>query len=183
VAAIAATLFLKFDQFTASWASEMTEYIWRIGPGQSILRTYTLEEELSSNLRVTRFFSRTIGLFSIFALFLGTSGIYAIVSAMQATRFRETGLRIALGETPLRVGIRLLGFGLRLVAAGAVVGLLLALPLFVSVRSLLFLDGATNVLSVFVLSGLILVLGGVLASIAPAYKAARTNPTAALRLE
>jgi predicted permease len=118
--------------------------------------------------------------FGITGLALAGIGTYALVSYTVEQSTHEIGIRMALGATALAVVRTFLGRGLRLGAIGAGLGMLAALGAGRFLRGVLFGVSPTDALSFA--AALAIVLGGVLvASLVPAWRAARTNPLAALR--
>jgi ABC-type lipoprotein release transport system permease subunit len=62
--------------------------------------------------------------FAAVSLFLSTVGIYGVLAFFVTQRFRETGIRIALGSTPFGIFALMLREGFLLVASGLMLGLL-----------------------------------------------------------
>jgi ABC-type antimicrobial peptide transport system permease subunit len=92
----------------------------------------------------------------------------------------EIGIRMALGASGLSIVRGFLARGLRLGAVGAALGIVAALGVSRVLGSVLFGVSATD--GVSFARALAIVLGGVaLATIVPAWRAARTNPLSALR--
>jgi ABC-type antimicrobial peptide transport system permease subunit len=90
------------------------------------------------------------------------------------------GIRMALGASGLSIVRGFLARGLRLGAVGAALGIVAALGVSRVLGSVLFGVSATD--GVSFARALAIVLGGVaLATIVPAWRAARTNPLSALR--
>jgi len=118
--------------------------------------------------------------FSAAALALATLGIYGVVAGSVAERTREMGLRTALGATRRKLLRLVVGQGMMLTAIGIGIGLLGAIAASRGLTSLLFgvdpLDAPTYVAVVV----LVLSMAAV-ASLLPASRAARSDPTAALR--
>ncbi|MBI3401008.1 MAG: FtsX-like permease family protein, partial [Acidobacteria bacterium] len=90
------------------------------------------------------------------------------------------GIRMALGADALSVVRSFLGRGLRLGAAGAALGIVVALGVSRLLASVLFGVSATDIVS-FTLAAAIVLGGVILATIVPAWRASRTNPLSALR--
>ncbi len=116
-------------------------------------------------------------------LLLAALGIYGVVGLMVATRIREIAVRIALGASRRRVVGMVLFDVMKLVAPGVVVGLLLAVA-FVKLNgedfgiSLSALEPLA-----YVVGAVIAVLMALLASFAPARRAASVHPMVAMRSE
>ena len=97
-------------------------------------------------------------------------------------RRRELGIRLALGASPATIGRMIVGEGLRVVAVGMVIGLLLAIGLAQASASLLF--GITaNDPATFLGVASVILLVTLLAAWAPAARAKRVDPAGTLRAE
>jgi predicted permease len=120
--------------------------------------------------------------FALAALLLAAVGIYGIVSQSVALRTQEIGIRMALGSAPAAALGLIFRDGMRLVAIGILVGLVAATGLTQLIRNLLFgvqpFDPPAFALAVGVLGSC-----AALACYAPAQKATRVDPLAALRQE
>jgi predicted permease len=111
---------------------------------------------------------------------LAAMGTYGLVSYTVKQRTHEIGIRMALGASGLSVVRGFLGRGLRLGAIGTVIGIVAALAVTRLLTSVLFGVSATDAISFA--RALALVLGVVIvATVVPAWRAARTNPLSALR--
>jgi len=113
---------------------------------------------------------------------LAATGVYGVVSRGVARRTQEIGVRMALGAAPRAVLGLVLGQGLRMALLGGLLGLAGALLLTRSLASLLYGVSSSDPLT---LTGSVVLLIGValLASWAPARRATRVDPLAALRNE
>jgi len=118
--------------------------------------------------------------FGVAGMALAAMGTYGLVSYTVEQSTREVGIRMALGASGLEVVRGFLRRGLRLGAIGAALGTVTALGLSRLLGSMLFGVSATDAASFA--RALAIVLGGVaVATIVPAWRAARTNPLIALR--
>jgi ABC-type antimicrobial peptide transport system permease subunit len=121
-------------------------------------------------------------LFSGLALLLGMLGVYGVTSHMVAQQTREIGVRIALGAAPAAIARMVVARALRPVAVGVVLGLGVAWAAGRLVVSLLF--GVTPADGLTLLVTCLLLLGaGLVASVWPTRLALRIQPIAALRDE
>ena len=113
---------------------------------------------------------------------LAALGIYGILAHAVARRTREIGIRLALGGRPGGVVRLVVASGMRLVAAGVIVGVGLALGVTPLLRS--FLVGVAPA-DPITLATVVLVFVTVasLACVLPARRAIRIDPTRTLRVE
>jgi putative ABC transport system permease protein len=118
--------------------------------------------------------------FAGLALVMAAVGMYGVVSYSVAQRTREAGLRIALGARVPDILLLVVGEGLRRTGLGVGVGLLAAVAANRTVEALLYRvparDAATYAAAVAVMLGVTF-----LASLIPAWRAARVDPLVALR--
>jgi len=112
------------------------------------------------------------------ALLLAALGIYGVVGLMVATRTREIAVRVTLGASRPRV-IRMILFDvIKLVAPGVGVGVLIT-------AALVRLEGGIALSNIeplaYIAGAAIAILTAVLASLAPARRAASVQPMVAMR--
>ena len=118
--------------------------------------------------------------FAALALALAAIGVYGVTSFQVSERTREIGVRMALGARGGDVLRMVLGGGMRLVALGVAIGLLLAYAAGRSLESLLYGVSGRDPLtlaSVPVLLGLVALVACLLA----ARRATTLDPLSALR--
>jgi predicted permease len=117
------------------------------------------------------------------ALLLSAIGLYAVVAFAVGQRFREIGIRTALGAESRQIVGLFVRRGLRLCVAGLVIGLMLGIG---GVRAISALEGREppgGTLSLAALVALFVIGVALVASWIPARRAARIDPLEALRVE
>jgi len=150
---------------------------------QPVYNVRTMQDLVSGSMARQRFPMILLVAFAGTALLLASIGIYGLISYSTAQRVPEIGIRMALGATGLDVMQMLMGHGLRLVLAGIAIGVAAALVLTRAVSSfsgLLYGVQATDPL-IFTAVSLLSITAALLACYIPARRAARLEPTVALR--
>ncbi|MFI5233420.1 MAG: ADOP family duplicated permease, partial [Gemmatimonadales bacterium] len=127
-----------------------------------------------------RLMAKLSSAFGVLALLLASIGLYGVMTYAITRRTREIGLRVALGARQADVIRAILFEALRLVAAGMVIGIPLALA---AVRLLASqLNGVATVDPPSIAAALVvLAASGVIASLLPALRASRVPPIVALQ--
>jgi putative ABC transport system permease protein len=123
-----------------------------------------------------------VGGFAALALLLASIGLYGVLSYTVARRSSEIGLRMALGAQRAAVVRAVVGDALRMVVLGLVLGLAAAVALTRVLGSFLFGVSPTDP-ATFAGVSAALVLVALVASYAPARRAADVDPASALRIE
>jgi predicted permease len=154
--------------------------IHTIDPQLPVYGIHTMQERLARSMGRQRFAMSMLGAFAGFALILAVVGIYGVVSYLVTQSTHDIGVRIALGAVPRNILGLVIGHGMKLAAAGVAGGLLGALALTRLMASLLFGVDSSDA-PTFAAVALLLALVALAASYIPAIRAARLDPTAALR--
>jgi ABC-type lipoprotein release transport system permease subunit len=81
---------------------------------------------INESIAQPRFRTWLLGGFSIFALTLARLGIYGVIAYLVTQRYKEIGIRIALGATRQNILQLILARTLKLTAAGILAGLIAA---------------------------------------------------------
>src|SRR5262249_31044652 len=102
-----------------------------------LLQSESLTTSIRESLWVQHLMGGLLGAFGILALLLSTMGVYGVISYSVNQRTREFGVRSALGATAGQIQTMLLAEGMRLIAAGVVGGLLIALGAAQTIRGML----------------------------------------------
>ena len=145
-----------------------------------IAQVRSLEEVASTPSTTRRMIARLLAAFAALGLFLGAVGIYGVVAYGVRRRTREMGIRAALGAVEGRLTTMVLGEGLRMSSFGIAIGVAAAAVVTRPMRALLFGVSAADPV---VYAAVAVTLAGVaiVASLAPARRAARIDPVVALR--
>jgi predicted permease len=128
----------------------------------------------------TQFSLMLIAVFAAMAALLVAVGLYGVLSTVVRQRTAEIGVRMALGASPARILRLVVGYGLRLSAAGIALGLIAALLLTRAMTAMLVGVRPTDP-ATFVAMGLVFFVIAALSAWLPARRAAALDPTAALR--
>ena len=156
--------------------------IWTIDNDLPLRNVEVATQMLSDAIARPRFNAIVMTAFALAGLLLATVGVYTVVSMAQQYRQHELGVRVALGATGRDTMRLMLGYGMKPVLVGAVLGLITAVGLSRFMSTLLFevtpVDPAT-----YVVVTLTLTLTALTASFLPARRAQRVDPVAVLRCQ
>ncbi len=163
-------------------AGPVRDVIRRLDPNLPVAGIRTMRDVVDTALATPRLTGVLLGAFAAIALALAVVGLYGALSYVVARRTHEIGIRLAMGAPRGQVLAMVLRQGLTLTAAGVCCGVVMAAGLSRLMRGLLYdvtpLDPLT-----FVAVSITLLAVAALASLLPAVRAVRVNPTLALRME
>jgi len=142
----------------------------------------TLDQRRAGSLAPRRVRMLLVVAFAALALLLGSIGIYGVMSYSVGRRTHEIGVRMALGAHQCQILGMVLRSGLGLIAAGVAIGLAASAGLTRLISSELWGVSATDPWT-FALVVTVLAASGFAACLLPAWRAARVDPTRALRYE
>jgi predicted permease len=174
------SLVVRTRSAPAGIAPAVRERIRAVDPIVPIAHVMTMQDLMGATTRRHRTVFVLLGAFAAIGTVLGMVGIYGVVAYGVRQRVREIGIRMALGARRGAVARLLVREGLGWAAAGIAVGVLAALALTRLMRGLVFGVSPTDP-ATFVVVSLLLAAVAVLASWLPARRAARIEPTDALR--
>jgi putative ABC transport system permease protein len=164
---------------TALLAS-MRREILSLEPNAIFLDSQTMAAQVAASLLPARLAAQTIGLVGLVATILAAIGLYGVIAYAVGRRTREIGIRMALGAAPRDVLRMVMGQGLGIAATGVAIGLALSWLAARAIASALYgvsaADPAAWLTAVAVLIG-----SAALANYLPARRAARVDPSTALR--
>ncbi len=129
-----------------------------------------------------RFRAVMVVTFAGLALLLAMVGVFGILAYSVQQRVRDFAVRRALGATTEDVLRMVMASAIRVIASGAVVGLVLSAMLSRLLTTMLFGVRPLDV-TTFVSVTIVLTLTAAIAVAGPAWRAARIDPAAALRTE
>jgi putative ABC transport system permease protein len=166
----------------SSMAATVRKTIASIDPTQPIVKIATMDQLIATSTAQRRLALVLFAAFAIAALLLAVAGVYGVLAGNVAERTREIGVRSALGATPRDIIGLVVGEGGRLAAIGIALGLAGSVAATRYLRSLLF-DIAPN--DPMTLGGVaaLLALVTLAACLIPATRAARVDPSRALKSE
>ena len=153
-----------------------------LDPAQPISRIETLEQQLGGLVAQRRFNMTLVGAFAVLALVLAVIGAYGVTAYLVSQRTKELGVRLALGAQPSRVARLVVADGMRVAAAGVLVGVVAALFTTQLAATLLYGVSPRDPLTIAGVAATLLVVAA-LANYLPARRAARVDPLVALRQE
>ncbi|HEX3867149.1 MAG TPA: FtsX-like permease family protein, partial [Gemmatimonadaceae bacterium] len=167
---------------TQTLAAALRRAVKDANPGNIAYTVMTGDAYLRDAMAPTTFAMALLAAFSAVALLLSAVGLYGVIAYTVTQRTREIGIRVALGAEPGRVAALVVGGGVKLAAAGAVLGTVAAAASTRVLGGLLFGvspgDPAT-----FGAIVLLIVTMSVVACYVPARRAIRVDPIDALRAE
>jgi len=175
-------LVLRADGDLRPLASALPGVVQSLDPDLAVADVRPLESYLGDSLARHRFSMTLVAGFAALALALTAVGLYGVIAYTVVQRTREFGIRLALGASPATVLRGVLRWGLQLVGAGMLLGVVGALAFTRALNALLYGVSATDPA---VFAGIVVLLAGVgiAASYAPAKRATRVDPMVALRSE
>ena len=153
-----------------------------IDPTLAVFGAEPLAESVSRTVGQRRFTMLLLSSFAILATVLATVGVHGVLSYTLARRSREMGVRMALGATRENVVHLVLKQGMKLTTLGLAAGVLAALAITRLLRSLLYGVSERDFTTLLAVVAIVFV-AALIASYIPARRAARLQPTEALRYE
>jgi predicted permease len=176
------TLVVRTGRDPASLAPAIESKVWGLDKSVAVSQVQTMQQVVEDATAQPRFYLLMLGTFAAIAMILAAVGIHGVMSYSVSRRTHEIGVRMALGATEGEVLKLVVSQGIVMALVGAAAGLMGALLLTHLMSSLLYgvrpFDPVTFAVVSVVLAGVAL-----LASYIPARRAAKIDPTVALRHE
>ena len=123
-----------------------------------------------------------VGGFAFLALLLSVVGLYGVIAYSVSQRTREIGVRISLGAQPGAIYKMILREAVWLAIVGIGAGLICAVGAAILMRKMLYGTRSWDVLTLVAVAA-VLGIAALVASYAPARRAASVDPVEALRME
>lgn len=153
-----------------------------LDPSLTIFGVQALPDLVDAQSANFRLLAVVGGAFGIVALVLAVAGLYGVQSYLVGQRFKEIGIRMAMGAQSRQVAAGILRYGATLAALGVALGLPIAFALGRTVEGMLFGVQARDPLT-FLAVAAVLLTTSMAASYVPARRAGRVEPMAVLRDE
>jgi putative ABC transport system permease protein len=151
-----------------------------VDPLQPEQSAFAVTELISASIAAVRFYATLLGVFALVAMALAAAGVYGVLSYLVSQRTQEIGVRLALGSGRGEVVGLVVGSGMLVAAGGIGLGLLVAAGTMRFLSGMLFGVEALDPLTLGAVSA-VLALSALVACLAPAWRASRLDPVAALR--
>jgi len=177
------SLMLRSTVEPTSLAPALRQVIAQLDPELPMLRVFSMDRVIDDQRNGNPLFARLLATFAILALILAAIGIYGLIAYSVSQRTQEIGIRLALGAKASDISRMILIEGLKVAAVGSAIGFVMALPLpkvFNSIFQGLVLFGAPAIYPIVLAMMLSVVF---CATLGPARRATRVDPTVALRNE
>jgi putative ABC transport system permease protein len=178
----AASLVVRVRSDPDTLAPPILQRIRTLEPGAAIGSVAPMDTLLARELSRPLTALTVTGVFALMAIVLAAVGVYGVLSYEVRQRRGELAVRSAVGATPADIFRSVMRRSLFVGAAGAAAGLVVAMSVMHTIRSLLFevqpVDPAAFMIGAGGLLGVVLI-----AACFPAQRAAATDPAAALRTE
>jgi predicted permease len=175
-------LTVRFSGSPRPIVNEVRQAVGEVDPRLPVSYVSTLSELVDQSVASQSLVAKLSTFFALLAAFLACIGIYGITSYAVTRRTKEIGVRMALGARSTDVLRMVVREVLKLVTVGIVIGVAAALAVDRWVASLLFELKPTDPVSILGATSLLLTVA-VFAGYLPSKRAAKVDPTVALRYE
>ena len=176
------TLVARCSGDPAAFAPQLRQALASVDPKVALFNVKTMQERMADGVARQRLAVWLFTFFGAAALLLAGVGVAAVVAFLVRSRWREIGVRLALGATHADVLRMLLGEGMRSVLGGLLLGLALAAALSRVMASLVFETSVSDPVTFVGVAAFILFVS-LVAGYLPARIALRVDPSHVLRSE
>ena len=175
-------LFVRTDGAPESIVPQIRTEVQALDPNLPLIDVKMMATRFGDATWRQRSSAWLLGIFSLLALALLATGIYAVMSQGVEQRRREIGVRLALGAARRDILRLIIGRVTAMAIAGIALGVLIAVPAMQLLRALLY-QVTPGDPSVFVLLAGVVLAVTLLAGYLPARRATRVDPLVTLRAE
>ena len=172
----------RTSQRPEAFAETLRNLVRAAHPALAVDNIRSMDTRIADSLITRRSPALLAGIFAGVALLLAAIGTYGVLSYAVAQRTREIGIRMALGAQRGQIGAQFLSLGLRLLAAGTILGLIGAWMAGRAMQSVLF-DVPTLHVATLLGTALVMTAVSLAACLVPARRATKVDPIQALRTE
>jgi predicted permease len=177
-----ATVLARTHGDAAALLRDMRRELLSLEPNLVFVENQTMAAEVDATLFPVRASAWLVASVGLIAMALAAIGLYGVIAYSVARRTREIGIRMALGARPGAVIRLVMQQGVHVAIAGLVGGCLLAVLGARAVAGALYGVGAADPVSWLGAAAVLLAVSA-LANFIPAWRAARVDPSIALRTE
>jgi ABC-type antimicrobial peptide transport system permease subunit len=175
-------VYVRSAQAPAAALAGAREVVRQLDPNLPIATPRTLQDQVERSLSRERLMATMSAAFGGLATLLAVVGLYGVMAHAVSRRTREIGVRLALGAAGRQIRWMVMRETLALAAAGVAVALPMAWWLSRLVESQLYGVSAGDPLTAAA-AVVLLAAVSLLAGLVPSTRAARVQPTTALRYE
>jgi putative ABC transport system permease protein len=176
----ARTLHVRSEGPAAALAPAIRDLVAQLDARVPILELGTLDQTIRAEMLQQRMLARGAALLGIVALLLASGGLYGVTSYSVAMRGREIAVRMALGARADVVIAMVLRRALAVATIGSVLGGVVAIAAGLVIQAEVFGVAGVDVATLGG-SAVLLAAAMLLASLLPAWRAARVDPNVVLR--
>jgi predicted permease len=175
-------LFVRTDGAPESIVPQIRTEVQALDPNLPLIDVKMMATRFGEATWRQRSSAWLLGIFSLLALTLAATGIYAVMAQGVEQRRREIGVRLALGAARRDILRLIIGRVTTMAIAGIALGILIAVPAMQLLRALLYQVTPGDPF-VFVLLAAVVLGVTLLAGYIPARRATRVDPLLTLRAE
>ena len=172
----------RTTQRPEAFAETLRKLVRTTDPELAIDDVRSMDTRIDDSLIARRSPALLAGIFAGVALLLAAIGTYGVLSYAVAQRRREIGIRMALGAQREQIGAQFLSLGVRLLAAGTILGVIGAWLAGRAMQSVLF-DVPALPIATLLGTALVMSVVSLVACLIPARRATKVDPMIALRSE
>jgi putative ABC transport system permease protein len=175
-----AFLVLKGTSNVNSLMNSVRSAILAVDKDQPIVNVKTMEQILADSVAKQWLSASLLSVFAGLATILTLLGVYSVIAYSVAQRTREIGIRIALGAASPDILMLILRQMFPVVLIGIGIGLACSYTVVQLISNQLYGISATDTVT-FLTVPLLVLGGGMIVSLIPAYKAVKTDPAKVIR--